>query len=159
MSIGFFFFFQELIYKVHPRLGTCSIAPINQNITWGDVVVSEDGSIQMMNPWNWEDLAEPMQYNGLVGGGGGCAFSLSLSAFLAFTFVSNVNKIKTASNPYRKPVLFGIKVILSAHSSISSLLMLHLLKGERSVMHYFKVILSCVLRPDSPLACSTGRGG
>lgn len=58
-------FNQKLIYKVHPRLGTCSIAPINQNITWGDVVVSEDGSIQMMNPWNWEDLAEPMQYNGL----------------------------------------------------------------------------------------------
>lgn len=58
-------FNQGLNYKVLPRLGTCKIAPINYNVTWGDVEVGPDGSIHMMSPWNFEDLAEPMQYNGL----------------------------------------------------------------------------------------------
>ncbi|KAG0724248.1 hypothetical protein GWK47_040967 [Chionoecetes opilio] len=57
-------FNQELSYKVHPRLNTCQIKPIESNFTWGDIVVGPDGDVQMMNPWNWESLSEPMQYNG-----------------------------------------------------------------------------------------------
>ncbi|XP_063844547.1 uncharacterized protein LOC135091117 [Scylla paramamosain] len=57
-------FNQDLMYMVRPRLSACSIMPINANLSWGDVEVGEDGSIRMTSPWDWDDLSEPMQYNG-----------------------------------------------------------------------------------------------
>ncbi|XP_068239649.1 uncharacterized protein [Palaemon carinicauda] len=56
-------FNQGLAYIVQPRLRQCEIRKI-ENITFGDVVVNEDGSIFMNSPWNYEDLGKNMQYNG-----------------------------------------------------------------------------------------------
>ncbi|XP_066961277.1 uncharacterized protein [Macrobrachium rosenbergii] len=56
-------FNQGLAYVIQPRQRICEITKI-ENVTFGDVVVNEDGSIFMRSPWSYEDLDQPLQYNG-----------------------------------------------------------------------------------------------
>ncbi|XP_037773812.1 uncharacterized protein LOC119569932 [Penaeus monodon] len=58
-------FNQGLAYVIKPRLNFCNITKIEKVTSWGDVMVGEDGSVFMQSPWNYEDLDEPMQYNGI----------------------------------------------------------------------------------------------
>ncbi|XP_037773748.1 uncharacterized protein LOC119569816 [Penaeus monodon] len=58
-------FNQGLAYVIKPRLNFCNITKIENVTSWGDVMVGEDGSVFMQSPWNYEDLDEPMQYNGI----------------------------------------------------------------------------------------------
>ncbi|XP_063615154.1 uncharacterized protein LOC134788208 [Penaeus indicus] len=58
-------FNQGLAYIIKPRLNFCNITKIENVTSWGDVMVGEDGSVFMQSPWNYEDLDEPMQYNGV----------------------------------------------------------------------------------------------
>lgn len=57
-------FNQGLAYVIKPRLNFCNITKIENVTSWGDVMVGEDGSVFMQSPWNYEDLDEPMQFNG-----------------------------------------------------------------------------------------------
>lgn len=56
-------FNQGLSYVIQPRQKLCQITKI-LNVSHGDVVVGDDGSVFMESPWNYEDLDMDMQYNG-----------------------------------------------------------------------------------------------
>ncbi|XP_042855314.1 uncharacterized protein LOC122242155 [Penaeus japonicus] len=58
-------FNQGLAFVIKPRLNFCNITKIENVTSWGDVMVGEDGSVFMQSPWNFEDLDEPMQFNGV----------------------------------------------------------------------------------------------
>ncbi|XP_042239002.1 uncharacterized protein LOC121877349 [Homarus americanus] len=57
-------FNQGLSYIIMDRQHYCHIQPIENITSWGDVKVNKDGSVSMQSPWNFEDMNQPMQYNG-----------------------------------------------------------------------------------------------
>lgn len=58
-------FNQGLEYYIEKRLNNrCIYGPIENTTSAGDVVVNDDGSVSLLPPWIFENLDEPMQYNG-----------------------------------------------------------------------------------------------
>ncbi|XP_076028820.1 uncharacterized protein LOC143017810 [Oratosquilla oratoria] len=58
-------FNQGLSYHIKDGLNWCRVTPIEDFSLWGDVHVASDGSINMLPPWAFADMDEPLQYNGL----------------------------------------------------------------------------------------------
>ncbi|XP_068239647.1 uncharacterized protein [Palaemon carinicauda] len=57
-------FNQGLHYSMKIHLHTCTIKPIENVTSFGDVIVHEDGSIEMLPPWVFDHMDEPMIYTG-----------------------------------------------------------------------------------------------
>ncbi|XP_064119560.1 uncharacterized protein LOC135224481 [Macrobrachium nipponense] len=57
-------FNQGLHYSIKIHLHRCIIRPIENLTTFGDVIVNEDGTIEMLPPWMFDHMDEPMKYTG-----------------------------------------------------------------------------------------------
>lgn len=57
-------FNQGLHYSIKIHLHTCIVHPIENLTTFDDVIVDKDGTVEMLPPWMFDHMDEPMKYTG-----------------------------------------------------------------------------------------------